>query len=35
VALWGIVALRTLGGAYHGSLFASPCAPPRAGRRLA
>ncbi len=27
--LWAIVALRTLRGAYHGSLFASPCAPPR------
>ena len=30
VALWGLVALRTLRGAYHGSLFTSPCAPQRA-----
>ena len=29
VALWGLVALRTLCGAYHGSLFVSPCVPPR------
>ena len=35
VALWSIVALRTLRGAYHGALFAAPCAPPRARRRLA
>ena len=29
VVLWGLVALRTLCGAYHGSLFVSPCVPPR------
>ena len=29
LALWSLVAVRTLRGAYHGSLFASPCAPPR------
>ncbi|HTQ72289.1 MAG TPA: TDT family transporter [Acidocella sp.] len=34
VVLWGVVALRTLRGAYHGALFASPCAPPRAAMRL-
>ncbi len=30
VMLWSLVAVRTLRGAYHGSLFTSPCAPPRA-----
>lgn len=29
VVLWSIVAVRTVRGAYHGSLFAAPCAPPR------
>ena len=34
LTLWSVVAVRTLRGAYHGSLFAAPYVSPRAAMRF-